>query len=238
MSFNQKFDFFFFWIRRARSILKEKGLIGSTRWVLERLRHSVSQAHLYVIGHHILRDNPILATETDLEIKQMTVHDNDDIDELIAIIDEWQISKSDTLKMLEKGQLCYVAKYQGHVVACTCVVIEGEFEEYYLRRKLRLAPDEAYYWRTMTLPSFRGRGVVPYLSAQADSDLAHRFGKTFGLGWVKTNNKSMLRALSKIGRMRVGRMGFFQVMNIRFHYLWGRHALKQTKPRFKIQIIW
>jgi len=224
-------------LKPISGIFKQKDLTATARTVVKLLKRGFAQAHLYVIGHNILRDNPILATETDLEIKQMTVHDNDDIDELIAI-DEWQISKSDTLKMLEKGQLCYIAKCQGHVVACTWVVTEAKFEEYYLRRKLRLAPDEAYYWRTMTLPSFRGRGVVPYLSAQADADLARRFGKTFGLGWVRTNNKSMVRALSKIGRMRVGRMGFFQVMNIRFHYLWGASAFKETKPRFTIQILW
>jgi len=92
--------------------------------------------------------------------------------------------KSDTVKMLEKGQLCYVAKHQGHLVACAWVIIT--------EKSLRIIssvvnwnwhPTRLYYWRTMTLPSFRGRGIVPYLLTQVDADLAHRFGKTYGLGW-------------------------------------------------------
>ena len=90
----------------------------------------------------------------------------------------------------------------------------------------------------MTVPSFRGKGIVPYLLAQVDADLGYRFGKTYGLGWVRTNNKPMLRAVGKIGRVQVGRMGFFQVLNIRFHYLLGARAFSRTKPRFKVQMLW
>ena len=42
----------------------------------------------------------------------------------------------------------------------------------------------------------------------------------------------------KPGRVRVGRMGCFQIMNIRFHYLSGASAFKETRPRFKIQLLW
>lgn len=223
--------------KHLASLFEQSDLTATTRTVLKYLKRGLAQTHVYIVGHPISRDNPILATETDLEIKQMTIHDNDDIDELIAI-DEWPISKSDTVKMLEKGQLCYVAKHQGHLVACAWVIITEKFEDYFLRRQLQLAPNEAYYWRTMTLPSFRGRGIVPYLLTQVDADLAHRFGKTYGLGWVRTNNKPMLRAVGKSGRVQVGRMGFFQVLNIRFHYLFGPRAFSRTKPRFRVQMLW
>lgn len=224
-------------IKQISSLFRKGSLAVTAGRMTRQLRRGFKQARLCVVGHRILGDNPILATQTDLEIKRMTVDDQGDIDELMAV-DEWPIDKPATLKMLQDGQLCYLAKYQGHLVACTWVIITAEFEEYFLRRKLRLAPNEAYYWRTMTLPSFRGKGIVPYLTAHADADLVHRFGKTYGLGWVRTNNASMLRALSKLGRVRVGRMGFFQIMNVRFHYLWGTSAFKETKPRFKIQIRW
>lgn len=223
--------------KQLGSFFEQSDRTATARTVFKYLKRGLAQTHVYIVGHLILGDNPILATKTDLEIKQMTVDDNSDIDELMAV-DEWPIDKPATLKMLQDGQLCYIAKHQGRLVACTWVIITAEFEEYFLRRKLRLAPNEAYYWRTMTLPSFRGKGIVPYLTAHADADLVHRFGKTYGLGWVRTNNASMLRALSKLGRMQVGRMGFFQIMNIRFHYLWGTSAFKETKPRFKIQIRW
>jgi ribosomal protein S18 acetylase RimI-like enzyme len=222
--------------KQLASFFGQEDLAATARIVFKYLKRGLAQTHVYVVGHPISRDNPILATETDLEIKQMTVHDNDDIDELIAI-DEWPISKSDTVKMLEKGQLCYIAKHQGHLVACGWVIITEKFEDYFLRRQLWLAPNEAYYWRTMTLPSFRGRGIVPYLLAQIDADLGRRFGKTYGLGWVRTNNKPMLRAVGKIGRIQVGRMGFFQVLNIRFHYLLGPRAFSRTKPRLKVQML-
>jgi GNAT superfamily N-acetyltransferase len=223
--------------KQLTSLFGQEDLAATARIIFKYLKRGLAQTHVYIVGHHIPLDDPILPTETDLEIKQMTIQDNDDIDELIAI-DEWPISKSDTVKMLEKGQLCYIAKHQGHLVACAWVIITEKFEDYFLRRQLELAPNEAYYWRTMTLPSFRGRGIVPYLLAQVDVDLGHRFGKTFGLGWVRTNNKPMLRAVGKIGRVKVGRMGFFQVLNIRFHYLLGPRAFSRTKPRFKVQMLW
>jgi GNAT superfamily N-acetyltransferase len=223
--------------KQLASLFGQEDLAATARMIFKYLKRGLAQTHVYIVGHHIPLDDPILPTETDLEIKQMTIQDNDDIDELIAI-DEWPISKSDTVKMLEKGQLCYIAKHQGHLVACAWVIITEKFEDYFLRRQLELAPNEAYYWRTMTLPSFRGRGIVPYLLAQVDVDLGHRFGKTFGLGWVRTNNKPMLRAVGKIGRVKVGRMGFFQVLNIRFHYLLGPRAFSRTKPRFKVQMLW
>jgi GNAT superfamily N-acetyltransferase len=212
-------------------------LMATARTVIKRLKRSFAQDHVYVMGHNILRDTPLPATAIDLEFKQITVRDHNEIDELIAI-DEWQISKSDTRNMLEKGQLCYIAKYQGHVITYVWIVIGEKFEEYYFGRELIRAPQEAYHWRSATLPAFRGRGVMQYMNTQIDLELAHRFGKTYGLGLVRTNNQSMLRSVSMVGYAPVGRMGFYQIMNIRFHYLWGACAFKETKPRFKIQILW
>lgn len=167
----------------------------------------------------------------------MTLADNGDIDELTRI-DEWGMQKSDTLKMLEEGQHCYVAKHQGKIVACHWVVMTEKFEEFNLLREIRLAPYEAYGWRSFTYPPFRGKGVFPVLLGQMDVDLAQRFGKTFIYGLVRPENKSMLRALHKRGETQIGRIGFFEVLGFRFHYLLGRNAFKQTKPRFKIQISW
>jgi len=229
--------FFVYTLARIFSVLKEKGLIGATRMVVQQLKRGVVQSHLYVIGHNILPDNSMPVIETDLEIRQITISDNDDIDEMTEI-DEWQIPKSATLKMFEEGQLCYIAKHQNYIVACQWVVITKEFEEYYLRRELRLSPNEAYNWRGFTVPTFRGKGILPLLVGYEESDIARRFGKTFILGWVRTDNQSMLRALSKLGWTRIGRMGFFQILGIRFHYLGGRHAFERISPRFKIQILW
>jgi len=224
-------------LKRIVSIFKQKDLTATARTVMKQLKRGFGQAHLYVMGHDIVRDNPIPVTDIDLEFKQITVHDDDDIDELIAI-DEWEISKPDTLKMFQKGQLCYAAKHQGHIISYVWVVIGEKFEDYYLRRELKQAPHEAYHWRSMTLPAFRGRGVMQYMNTRIDIELTQRFGKTYGLGWVRTNNKSMLRSVGKIGYKPVGRMGFFQILGIRFHYLWGRHAFERTRPRFKIQVLW
>jgi hypothetical protein len=224
-------------MKRISSILKGKGLIGTTRMVFEQLKRGVVQSHFYVVGHNIPQDNPMPVTEADLEIKQITISDSNDIDELTEI-DEWQIPKSATLKMFKEGQICYIAKQQNRIVACQWVIIRRKFREYYLQRELRLSPNEAYNWRGFTVPSFRGKGILPFLVRYEESDIVRRFGKTFILGWVRTNNQSMLRALSKLEWTRIGRIGFFQVLGIRFHYLRGRHAFERTRPRFKIQILW
>jgi hypothetical protein len=82
--------FFATTLARISSILKEKGLIGTTRMVVQQLKRGVVQSHLYVVGHNILPDNPMPLAKTDLEIRQITISDNDDIDEMTKI-DEWQI---------------------------------------------------------------------------------------------------------------------------------------------------
>ena len=69
--------------KQLASLFGQRDLVATARTVTKQLKRGFNQAHLYVVGHHILGDNPILATETDLEIKQMTVDDNDEIDELI-----------------------------------------------------------------------------------------------------------------------------------------------------------
>ncbi len=234
MNIDKKINFFFRLVRRTRTILKEKGLISAIRQGVDHLRSSVFQCHASVMGRNIFRDDPIPVTEIDLKTNEITISDKDDINELTKI-DEWRITKSATLKMLEEGRLCYVAKHQDHIVGCVWIDIRGEFWDFYLRRTLRLAPNEVFYWRTLTVPAFRGKGILPFLQAKIDVDFAQRFDKTFALGWVENNNKSMLRSLGKLGYIRVGRLGFFQVLGIRFHYLWGRRAFKETQKRFSVQ---
>jgi hypothetical protein len=51
-----------------------------------------------VIGHNILPDNPMPLAKTDLEIRQITISDYDDIGEMTEI-EEWQIPKLTTLKL-------------------------------------------------------------------------------------------------------------------------------------------
>jgi GNAT superfamily N-acetyltransferase len=166
-----------------------------------------------------------------LEVAEVTSHDNKIINEL-TILDEWGIGKKTIVEDLEGGRRCYIAKHHGQTISCLWVDIGNTYRDgYLLKRELHLAANEAFFGRSWTIPAFRGKGIFPILQAYADVDLARRYGKTFALGWVRATNKPMIRSLGKLGYTKVGSLGFIQVLNIRFHYLWGEGILKKTKKR-------
>lgn len=67
------------------------------------------------------------------------------------------------------------------------------------------------------------------------SDVAVTYGRGNGLTLVSPNNSSSLRSLAKFGWSRIGRTGFIEIFGIRFHYLLGSEAFKETRRRFFIQ---
>jgi GNAT superfamily N-acetyltransferase len=192
------------------------------------------QKHCFVYGKKFCGEVQVPVCEVEMEFREITAADSDTIDELTAI-DEWHISKSFTLRKLEEGEHIYIAKHQGKIVASQSIVTRENFQDPFLDRELTIARDEAYLWRAFCVPAFRGRGIFPVLERYYLADMALKYGRSTTLATILTTNKSSQRMAAKAGRVKVGRAGFVEIFGIRFHYLWGREAFKETSRRFLVQ---
>jgi RimJ/RimL family protein N-acetyltransferase len=215
--------------QRSITILRKEGPTRLVRRIMDCL-----QSHRLVYGNKNCAELLMPICEVELEFKEITAADGDEIDELTAA-DEWHIPKSFTLRRLEEGEHIYIAKHKGRIVASVSIVTKDKFRDPFSIREFNIAPNEAYYWRGFCVPAFRGRGIVPVILTYSMKEMALKYGRNNALALILTANKSSLRMLSKIGFVKVGRGGFFEIFGFSFHYLWGREAFKETRQRFLIQ---
>jgi len=80
---------------------------------------------------------------------------------------DWS-SEEKLLARFRDGQKCFGAKYQGKIVAFTWSNFESCHDPLY---KFPLRDDEAYLWDAFTVPSFRGKGIAPYLRSRFYKEL-------------------------------------------------------------------
>lgn len=191
---------------------------------------NIAITRLYVVGCDDHTKSVSNEPDIKIGIEQISDIDADLIDEL-SKQDVWNISKESTLAELKKGEIGYIARNEGKIVATWWTLFDSVFHDYYLNRDFTLAPDEAYHWRIWTVREYRGKGIVPQLSTHILEDISCRHHKSHHLCFVRTNNESMLNALSKTGWRRIGCAGMVEVGRVRFHYLWGREAFPMTKKR-------
>ena len=214
--------------------LRTDGRPSFLRRIKNRLLLQPVQSHWIVLVNRCRADVSPSIYEADFEIKEITTNDHDEIDELTAI-DEWKVPKSVTLRKLNQGHHVYIAKYKGRIVASQTVIMRDKFQDPLLMREFRMASNEAFYLRAFVIPEFRGRGVYPILGRYCLSDVAVKYGRGNELTLISPSNRSSLRTVAKIGWSRIGRAGFIEIFGIRFHYLWGRDAFKETRRRSFIQ---
>jgi hypothetical protein len=215
------------------AIIRTDGLTKLVKRVKDRLFLKPLQSHCFILSNKYRAELPLPICADELEFREITAADKDEIDELTAV-DAWHTSKSFTLRKLKEGEHIYIAKHKGRIVASQSIIAKGKFEDPLLRREFKMAPNEAYCWRAFCVPAFRGRGIFPALERYYMTDMALKYGRNNLLTGIATTNKSSLRTASKSGRVKVGRAGFFEIFGIRFHYLWGREAFKETRRRFFI----
>ncbi len=219
---------------RAIKVLRISTPIKFVKRIVDHLRRKPLQSHWVVFGNKYREDGPPPVCEPDFEFGEITVNDNDEIDELTAV-DEWKVPKSVTLRKLKQGHHVYIAKYKGRIVASQTIIMRDRFQDPLLLREFRMAPNEAFYLRAFCIPEFRGRGIFPIFGKYYLNDAAVRYGRGNGLTLTSTSNRSMLRSAPKFGWSIIGRAGFIEIFGIRFHYLWGREAFKETKRRLFLQ---
>ena len=200
-------------VQQSTTILRTEGLASLVKWIWDRL---FLQKHCFVYGIKKCAELPMPMCDVELEFKEITAADGDEIDELTAV-DEWHTSRSFTLEKLEGGEHIYIAKHKGRIVASQSIVTKDKFEDPFLGREFKLAPDEAYLWRAFCVPAFRGRGIFPALERYYLTDMALKYGRNNTLAIILTTNKSSQRMASKSGRVKVARVGFIRIFGIQFH---------------------
>jgi hypothetical protein len=218
----------------VKASVRDVGVAATGRKLLRHFASLFEVSRFYVVGTTTPPGRPATAPAIDVEFLEVTQESTELIDELTRI-DEWSIGTPATLTYLAEGERCYVASHDRMIVASVWIALGPGFQDSYSRRRFTLAPAEAYLWRCQTLSSFRGRGVLPALLYHAVDDVSRRFGKTEFVAFILHRNRSSLKAFAKLGLVPIGKAGFLRVSRYRLHVLWGRAALRATRPRVVLQ---
>lgn len=219
--------------QRALGIFQTEGVAGPMKRVGRCLRRKPVHHSSYILGRSLNQPTHPPLPEVEVEIGQVRATDDEDL-EAIVEIDPWADSKADLLSRLAEGHQCYIARYEGLIVSSLWWV-SGGFSSLYLGRELKLAPNEIVSLAAFTKSAFRGKGIMPYLRAQSIRDVARRLNKTYALATIQVTNKASLRSIAKGGYTRIGRVGFVEILGIRFHYLSGHGAFREVTNRFFVE---
>ena len=102
---------------------------------------------------------------------------------------------------LEEGKVCFAAKCDGRIAAFTwCNMHECHFKGH----SFPLKEDEAYMFDTFTMPSFRGKGIAPYLRNRHYQELAES-GKQTVYSISERFNIASIKFKRKLNAKIVGR---------------------------------
>ncbi|BDV43036.1 hypothetical protein GURASL_19590 [Geotalea uraniireducens] len=220
---------------RGLRVLRDDGISGFLWRLLEKGGLKPARTHLYVLeSGRGPQDLPQAGAE-DVQILKVSLNDHDYIDEITSI-DEWKIPRSVTIKDLEDGQQCYIARCNDRIVACGWAIVKNSFWDSHCKREFVLADNEAYIWRGFTVPEFRGQGIIAQLVHYMEYDLFTHCNKESVITLVRTSNAAVLRSFEKSQWRKTGRAGFWEIGGLRLHYLQGKNAFKATTRRRFVSI--
>ena len=110
---------------------------------------------------------------------------------------------------LKSGDLCIIARYEGHIVNAGWVSTRRTSVEY-VGREIQLSQGEVYAYDTYTSPRLRGQNI-----SAARSVWMLRYFQEAGykrvIGTVVPENKSSIRASEKAGYRPYGVMGYVKL---------------------------
>jgi hypothetical protein len=121
-------------------------------------------------------------------------------------------------------------------VVCCYWKKTGVYYDHCLKRRLDLDDDEEYLLGAFTRPEFRRMGILSYLNTESSRERIQYRPKLHATIFIRVNNKVSLQAAEKQGFTIVGRIGFAEILGVRFHFLLGRDALPKISKRIFLQI--
>jgi SAM-dependent methyltransferase len=131
----------------------------------------------------------------------------DDPDEYRAFRPD--VSRDEVCRRLSAGYFCFVARYQGRIVAALWSA-SGQAHIDYLDCEFPLSPGEVYLYEALAAPECRGQNVTPALGMWAMQHMG-RMGYRRAIGAVMPENKLGLRLCEKAGLQPFGRIGYWKI---------------------------
>ena len=137
--------------------------------------------------------------------------------ESYASVDYFQKSLAILKSRLDEGQVGFVAKHNGRIVAGGWIEFGTARSTGSMKRAFPLAADEAYLHSGFTVQEYWGNRVRPtLLSFQCNWLTKANYRRT--VGFIASSNKSSLRAFPKSGGRRVGTVGYLEILGWRWHF--------------------
>jgi GNAT superfamily N-acetyltransferase len=124
-------------------------------------------------------------------------------------------SPSEALKRLGEGQLCFVARYDGRLVAADWASTVSTYSRY-LHRTFPLQPGDVYTYEIYTLPDFRRQRIATAIKVEI---LRHfrGLGCSRFLNLISPDNHASLHNNEKLGYRQVGLMEYWGLGPFRRH---------------------
>jgi GNAT superfamily N-acetyltransferase len=188
-------------IRRALLILRDEGL----KSFCFKLLGQCGYRRLLLVERAL--DQPIADFTPRLPVK-VAMLAADELDDYLVF--RPGTARREIAGRLRSGDLCFVARHQGRIVAAAWVAVRPVWVPF-LGCRIDVTPDEAHIYDKFTLPAYRGHGIA---NAVRTHHLRHmqRAGMRRATGAVLPENVSSLRddgrggfrVYGVLGRIKLG----------------------------------
>ena len=143
-------------VARAWSVLRDEG----PRIFGLKLASALGYRKLLLLGRPLSEPVPPVAPRVPVRVELLPA----------AATDEYLAFRPDArrdriLRRWEAGNLCFVARHEGRIVACGWGTAAAAWTDY-LHCAIELAPGDAYLYDGYTRPEWRGRGIFQALCAE------------------------------------------------------------------------
>ncbi|NLO27799.1 MAG: hypothetical protein GX113_06440 [Actinobacteria bacterium] len=227
-------------MNRVRTVAADEGLVGLLKRVVRRLAAPIVRTVRRIVQRPRILKLFVLQLDykdmaaipppiIDLDIAELREKDDADV-EAVAAFHFYGHSKDHVMQFLRSGEHCYVARSAGQVVSCYWRATR-QYYDHFLKRRFVLADNEEYLLGGFTLPEFRSHGIASYLLYASARERLGRCQDVRGIMLVRTENMASLQSVKKLGFSVCGRVGFIEILGIRFHFLLGRDVLPATRKR-------
>jgi GNAT superfamily N-acetyltransferase/acyl carrier protein len=187
--------------------LRERGVLGGTKWVLKRFRHYVEPLVCERIERVILECDlypqfqPHVAA-VPVEIRQAAAADVPALATFFALFGR-RMAESFLHWRLLNGYTCFIAYHDRRIVGMTWDSVTGD-HCFYTGLQFKMLPTTNYAFELYEHPGYGGKGVGLALLSHGLLAAKHR-GFTKQVSWVDVSNTKMLSAaIHMFGFVKVG----------------------------------
>ena len=174
---------------------------------------------------------PFRSIDTKVSVTWETGYDLDAIEGRVRALpaETW----SDVGDRIALHHWCLMGTCNG-VVAHVAWAGIGTFKAYWSDRWFRLQPGDAYLYGDYTMPEFRGLQIHPAGAVKRLRQARER-GIRRVYWFVEPSNHAARRMPEKVGAVRIGSAGYFEVAGIRLHFLTDVGHLTQSNSRILLE---